>query len=88
MKRILIALATSLGIAAGSIGMGAAPAAAAMMAPTVKAETPVQFVKHGRHHHRHLVCRTVWVKKKVWRHHHRVWIKVPKRQCHYVWRHW
>jgi hypothetical protein len=46
----------------------------------------VELVRHGGKHRR-LVCRTVWVKKKVWRHHHRVWIKVPKRQCHYVWRH-
>ncbi len=88
MKRVVIALATSLGIAAGSFGFAPVPAVAAMSASSSAAEAPpVELVRHGGKHRR-LVCRTIWVKKKVWRHHHRVWIKVPKRQCHYVWRRW
>jgi hypothetical protein len=45
----------------------------------------VQIVKH-KPSHRRLVCRTVWVKKKIWRHHHRVWIVIPVKKCHWVWR--
>jgi hypothetical protein len=91
-RKTLLAVATSLGVAIGSFGAATAPAAAAMTsAPVVSSEivgTQAIQVKHRHWHHkkRHWHCRTVWVGKKVWRHHHWVWIKVPVRKCGWGWR--
>jgi hypothetical protein len=89
MNKHVIAFATALGIAAGSLGLAGAPAAAAISAPTITTDSSVQLVKHKNYHHwnhhKRWMCKTHWVKKWVWRHHHRVLIKVPKRHCGWVW---
>ncbi|MEO8668054.1 MAG: hypothetical protein ABI399_06015 [Bauldia sp.] len=91
MKKPLLALAISLGVALGSFGTASAPAMAAMSAPHMEMGAPsdAQLVKHS---HKRWVCEVHWKKKRIWRWHHWVWIKVPVRTCHWVWphhnRHW
>jgi hypothetical protein len=80
LKKTLVALAVASGVALGSVGPLAEPAAAAPM--------------HHKHHHnwhphKKRVCHIVWHRKHVWRHHHWVWIKVPVKHCHWGWGpHW
>jgi hypothetical protein len=95
LRKAIIAVATSIGVAIGSFGAVTAPAAAAVtmvpsMSAPVSTEAPVIQVKHKKwhKHRRHWSCHVVWVKKKVWRHHHWVWIKVPVRRCGWIWGWW
>ena len=91
MRRMLIALATSFGVALGSFAMATAPVAAAMpMTHVSVAKSDVVQVHHKKWHKRKWICHIHWKKKRIWRHHHWVWIKVPVRVCHWVWwgHHW
>jgi hypothetical protein len=85
MQRQLTAALVSLGIAFGSLGVSGPVSAATYGSMSAGPSVKVHIVKH-KPSHRRLVCRTVWVKKKIWRHHHRVWIVVPVKKCHWVWR--
>ena len=94
IRKTLLAVATSLGVAIGSFGAATAPVAAAITmvpaASVTSAGAPVIQIKH-RHWHKkkkHRVCHTVWVGKKIWRHHHWIWIKIPITRCHWVWGWW
>lgn len=88
MRRILIALATSLGVALGSFGVATAPAAAVMpMTHKSVSNGDLIQVKHKNWHKRKWSCHVHWKKKKIWRRGHWVWIRVPYRHCHWVWWH-
>ena len=88
MRRMLIALATSLGVAVGSFGVAVAPAAAAMpMTHLSVSKGDVVQISHKKWHKRKWSCHVHWKKKKIWRYGHWAWISVPVRHCHWVWWH-
>jgi hypothetical protein len=75
MRRILIALATSLGVALGSMGLASVPAQAASFGIYINPGWGPYWGGPPSH------CRIVYQKRKVWRHHKPRWIRVPVRVC-------